>query len=185
MAAMPSPATATIIVSRMLLCAAAVIVPRLLARTVSTTMADVVAVIIIALASMFATVIAVIGITARFFAAQHIAIHRFAVGFVILTAAEFTAAVVIAVVVIAFAGVIGVVFRQQITQQAAGCRAQQSRFQIIANHAAGHAAHRRTHDGTLGTVHSAIAIGLATNATAVNKPVKRVLIFIVSTPFWF
>ena len=55
--------------------------------------------------------VAVVGlIAARFFIAQHIAAHGFAVGVVIAAASEFAPAVVIAVVVIAFAGVVAVVF---------------------------------------------------------------------------
>ena len=49
-------------------------------------------------------------IAARFFIAQHIAAHGFAVGVVIAAASEFAPAVVIAVVVIAFTGVVAVVF---------------------------------------------------------------------------
>ena len=70
--------------------------------------------------SMVATVFAIIGITAGFFIAQHIAVNRFAISIIILAVFKLAAAVIIAIVVTAFTLLVGIVFGQQIAQQTTG-----------------------------------------------------------------
>lgn len=69
---------------------------------------------------MVATVFAIIGITAGFFVAQHIAVNRFAISIIILAVFKLAAAVIIAIVVTAFTLLVGIVFGQQIAQQTTG-----------------------------------------------------------------